>query len=320
MKTALRSIGVFLAVAVPLFGQGASYSGMGRNYGRSMVITKQGIAATSHALASQAAAQILARGGSAADAAIAANAVLSVVEPMKCGLGGDLFAMYWEAASGKLTGLNASGPAPKALTPEFLAAQGVKTMPQSGIHSFTVPGVIDGWWKISQRFGKLPWKDLFAPAIAYAEQGFPVTEIIAEIWNVGENLKKIRAFPESGRVYLPDALERKYPDANRHPGWQYLFPAATRSIDPRSGREQRHHDGEANLQRAVKAAVRDAGIVKPGSCHTFRHSFATHLLENGSDIRTVQELLGHADVRTTMVYTHVLNAGPLGVRSPLDVV
>ena len=207
MKTVLRRLVVLLAVGVPLFAQGPAYTGMGRSYGRSMVISKQGIAATSHALASQAAAQILARGGSAADAAIAANAMLSVVEPMKCGLGGDLFAIYWEAGSGKLTGLNASGPAPKALTPEFLAAKGVKTMPQSGIHSFTVPGAIDGWWKMSQRYGKLPWKDLFAPAIAYAEQGFPVTEIIAEIWNVGENLKKIRQFPESVRVYLPNGKQ-----------------------------------------------------------------------------------------------------------------
>ena len=203
MKTAAGWLGVFLAALSPLIGQGASYSGLGRNYGRSMVIAKQGIAATSHALASQAAAQILARGGTAADAAIAANLVLSVVEPMKCGLGGDLFAMYWTSADGKLTGLNASGPAPKALTPEFLAAQGAKTMPQSGIHSFTVPGAIDGWWKIHERFGRLPWKDLFAPAIAYAEQGFPVTEIIAEIWLGQENLKKIRAFPESVRVFLP---------------------------------------------------------------------------------------------------------------------
>ncbi len=217
MKTARRCIGVFLAAVGPLFGQGASYSGMGRSYGRSMVITKQGIAATSQALASQAAAQMLAHGGSAADAAIAANAMLSVVEPMKCGLGGDLFAMYWTAADGKLTGLNASGPAPKALTPEFLAAKGVKSMPQSGIHSFTVPGAIDGWWKAHERFGKLPWKDLFAPAIAYAEQGFPVTEIIAEIWNETGNLKKIRAFPETVRVYLPGGKPLHEGDVFKNP-------------------------------------------------------------------------------------------------------
>jgi gamma-glutamyltranspeptidase/glutathione hydrolase len=217
MKTALRWFGFIFAAVAPLFGQGAAYRGMGRSYGRSMVITQQGIAATSQALASQAAAQILAHGGSAADAAIAANAVLAVVEPMKCGLGGDLFAMYWTAADGKLTGLNASGPAPRALSPEFLAAKGIKTMPQSGIHSFTVPGAVDGWWKIHQRFGRLPWKDLFAPAIAYAEQGFPVTEIIAEIWNVAGNLKKIRQFPESVRVYLPGGTQPREGDLFKNP-------------------------------------------------------------------------------------------------------
>jgi integron integrase len=121
-----------------------------------------------------------------------------------------------------------------------------------------------------------------------------------------------------GAVYLPYALARKFPGAARDPGWQFLFPASRRSIDPRAGVERRHHADESGLQRAVKAAIAGAGIVKRASCHTFRHSFATHLLEDGYDIRTVQELLGHVDVRTTMVYTHVLNRGGLAVRSPLD--
>jgi integron integrase len=121
-----------------------------------------------------------------------------------------------------------------------------------------------------------------------------------------------------GRVYLPFALERKYPNAARELIWQYLFPAAKPSIDPRSGEMRRHHISGKNLQNAVKMAVRAAGIRKPASCHTFRHSFATHLLENGYDIRTVQELLGHKNVATTMVYTHVLNRPGLNIRSPLD--
>jgi integron integrase len=121
-----------------------------------------------------------------------------------------------------------------------------------------------------------------------------------------------------GRVSMPHALERKYPGADRAPGWQWVFPAPNRSTDPRSGVVRRHHRVESALQRAVKAAVRRAGLVKPASCHTLRHSFATHLLEAGHDIRTVQELLGHQDVATTMIYTHVLQSGPLGVRSPID--
>ncbi|MBX7224220.1 MAG: integron integrase [Blastocatellia bacterium] len=121
-----------------------------------------------------------------------------------------------------------------------------------------------------------------------------------------------------GAVWLPDALARKYPQANREWGWQYVFPARELSRDPRSGELRRHHLHEAFLQRAVKTAMVQAGIDKNGSCHSLRHSFATHLLENGYDIRTVQELLGHSDVRTTMIYTHVLNRGGKAVRSPLD--
>lgn len=121
-----------------------------------------------------------------------------------------------------------------------------------------------------------------------------------------------------GEVWLPDALSRKYPSAAKEFGWQYLFPSMKLAIDPRTGETRRHHLHESVLQKAVKKAARDAGIVKRVSCHTLRHSFATHLLKSGYDIRTVQELLGHSDVSTTMIYTHVLNRGGAAVKSPLD--
>jgi len=195
----------------------------GRDYGRSMVISRNGIAATSQVAASQSAAQILARGGSAVDAAIAANAVLAVLEPMKCGLGGDLFVLHWEAATGKLTGLNASGPAPRALSPAYLAAKGFDTMPQEGIHSVTVPGAVEGWGRIHARFGKLDWRTLFRDAIASAGEGFPVPEMVAETWAEPAIFTKIHLNSESVRIFLPDGKPPREGDLFRNLDMAHAF-------------------------------------------------------------------------------------------------
>ena len=140
-----------------------------------------------------------------------------------------------------------------------------------------------------------------------------------------EHLVRIKALHEDflrrgyGDVELPYALIRKYPNAGREWAWQYVFPARNISTDPRTGARRRHHIHESVLQRAVKRAVRLSGIAKPVGCHTCRHCFATHLLESGTDIRTVQELLGHKDVKTTMIYTHVMQKPGINVQSPLDI-
>jgi len=180
-----------------------------------MVITDRGIVATSQTLASQAGAQVLARGGSAMDAAIAANAALGVVEPESNGIGGDLFAIYWDARTGKLTGINASGWAPTGLTIDFLKSHGDTAMPQEGIHSVTVPGCVDGWEKLHKRFGKLPWSDLFQPAIYFADHGYPVTEMIGEAWKMEE--AKLGKDENARHVFLRDGHAPKIGEVFRDP-------------------------------------------------------------------------------------------------------
>ena len=171
------NISIRIAAAVLLLAASMS----ARDNARSMVVTRYGIVATSHVQASVAGAKILERGGSAVDAAIAANAVLGVTEPMMNGMGGDLFAIYWEAKTGKLYGLNASGWAPRGLTIAHIKAQDATAMPAEGIDSVTVPGAVAGWRALHQRFGKMAWKDLFQPAISYADDGYPVPELIASL-------------------------------------------------------------------------------------------------------------------------------------------
>src|SRR6266436_6778398 len=192
---ALSLFVAFFMVQIPAIPQS-------RTHARSMVISTGGIVATSQPLASQAGAQVLARGGSAVDAAIAANAVLAVTEPMMNGIGGDLFAIYWEAKTGKLYGLNSSGWAPRGLTVEHLKSKGITSMPEAGIDTVTVPGAVAGWNALQARFGKLAWKEIFQPAIYYADHGYPVPELIHAFW--AEAVPTISADSESRRVYLPN--------------------------------------------------------------------------------------------------------------------
>src|SRR4051795_11902141 len=193
----MRACFLLLLLSVPIIAFAQD-----RSYGRSMVVTPYGIVATSHAQASVAGAQILARGGSAVDAAIAANAVLGVTEPMMNGIGGDLFAIYWDAKSGKLYGLNSSGWAPQGLTLAHVKAKEATSMPYRGIDAVTVPGAVAGWNALHGRFGHLPWQDLFQSAIFYAEQGNAVPELIHGFWNAAP--EALANDPEGQRVYLPD--------------------------------------------------------------------------------------------------------------------
>src|ERR1039458_1785995 len=206
------NISIRIAVALLLT---SSMSARDRSNARSMVVTRYGIVATSHVQASVAGAQILARGGSAVDAAIAANAVLGVTEPMMNGMGGDLFAIYWEAKTGKLYGLNSSGWSPQGLTIEHLKAKGAVSMLDSVVDTITVPGAVAGWDVLHERFGRLPWKELFQSAIFYAEQGYPIPEIIHAYWETSPDW--IKGDPESRRVFLPHGKPPELGEVFRNP-------------------------------------------------------------------------------------------------------
>jgi len=192
-----------------------SASAQDRSNARSMVISKYGIVATSYVQASQAGAEVLRQGGSAVDAAIAANAVLGVEEPMMNGMGGDLFAIYFDAKSGKLYGLNSSGWAPKGLTIEHMKARDVHQMPLRSIDAVTVPGAVAGWNALHEKFGKLPWKDLFRSAIFYADQGYAVPELVHEFWSGAPQI--FANDPEGQRVYLPNGKPPSVGEVFRNP-------------------------------------------------------------------------------------------------------
>jgi gamma-glutamyltranspeptidase/glutathione hydrolase len=197
-----RRCGEAILVLWVLFGLGPGRLGQAqdRSQARSMIMTRYGIVAAEQPLACQIGTRILAQGGNAVDAAVAVNAALGVFAPMANGMGGDLFAIVYEAKTGKLYGLNASGWSPAGLTPEFLKRKGVDKMPQSGIDSVTVPGAVDGWDKLLRRFGRKSLSDALAPAIHYAEEGFPVTEIFSSYWVASE--QKLRRDTNAAGTFL----------------------------------------------------------------------------------------------------------------------
>src|SRR5262249_766542 len=195
--------------------------GQDRSQARSMVITRYGIVATEQPLASQIGATILAQGGTAVDAAVAANAALGVFAPMANGIGGDLFALVYEARTSQLYELNASGWSPAGLTPDQLTKRGISEMPQSGIHSVTVPGAVDGWEKLLKRFGRKSLAEVLAPSIRYAEEGFPVTEIFSSYW-VGSE-KRLRKDTNAAATFLPQGHAPRPGEIFRNPdlAWSY---------------------------------------------------------------------------------------------------
>ncbi len=220
-----------------------------RTQTRSMVMTRYGIVATEHPLASQIGARILAEGGNAIDAAVAANAAMGVFAPMANGMGGDMFAIVYEARTGKLYGLNASGWAPAGLTPEFLRAKGLKQMPQSGINAVTVPGVVDGWDKLLRRFGRKQLAQVLAPAIRYAEEGYPVTEIFSSYWVASE--RKLRQNDCAARTFLLDGRAPRPGEMFRNPDLAWSLRQVARH-----GRKA-FYDGE--IAKRILATTKQLG-------------------------------------------------------------
>ncbi len=244
-----------LALAWPAASPGAV---SGRVQGRSVVMARQGIVATEQPLASQAGAAILAQGGNAIDAIVAANAVMGVVSPGMNGIGGDLFAIVYEAKSGRIFGLNASGWSPAGLTQEFFRAKGIAVMPQHGIQAVTVPGCVDGWEKLLTRFGRKKFPEVLAAAIAHAEEGFPVTDHVA--WSASSSL---RSDPNAARTFLPGGRAPKVGEVFRNPDLAW----ALRQISAQGSRA--YYAGEM-ARRLVATSQRLGGTMSAADLADYR--------------------------------------------------
>jgi gamma-glutamyltranspeptidase/glutathione hydrolase len=273
-----------------------------RSQSRSMVISKYGIVAAEHPLTSQAAAHILARGGHAVDAAIAANAMMGLVAPMSNGIGGDLFAIVYDAKSGKLYGLNASGWAASGLTIELLKSKNLTSMPQRGIYSMTVPGAVDGWDKLRQRFGRLKWADVLAPAIRYAEEGFPVTEQVSRLWAANERL--LRNNENATRTYLPGGHPLAVGELFRNPdlAWSYKQIAAR-------GRDA-FYKGEI-ARRILDYSKRQGGTMTEADLAEFSSEWVEPI---STDYRgwTVYELPPNGQGIAALMMLNIMETFPLG--------
>ncbi|MFL5312395.1 MAG: gamma-glutamyltransferase family protein, partial [Myxococcales bacterium] len=244
--------------------------------GRSVVHAMHGMVATSQPLAVQVGIDVLRRGGNAVDAAIAANAVLGVVEPLSCGIGGDLFAMVWEARSGKLFGLNASGRSPHRASLDEMRARGFTELPAGGPLSWSVPGAVDGWEALRARFGSRPLAELLEPAIAIAEEGFPVSEVIAGMWQASEPV--LAAYPDSARTYLPAGRAPRPGEIFRNPSL-----AATYRELARGGRDAFYRGRIARDLVAFSQA--SGGLLAPDD---LAETSAAWVDPVGSDYRGVQ--------------------------------
>ena len=279
-----------------------------RSQARSLVASTQGIVASEHPLASQAGATVLAAGGHAVDAAIAANAVMGVVCPMMCGIGGDLFAIVSEQ-NGGLHGVNGSGWAPARLTPEFLESRGTGSMPQSGVHSITVPGAVAGWALLLGRFGRMPLAKILAPAIALAEDGFPVAEITAEEWRNRETF--LREDPDAVRAFLPADHPLTLGEIFRNPdlAWSYR-EIAEHGPDG-------FYRGEL-ARRLITAFERRGGVMAPADLAEFQAEWAGPISTNyrGWD---VFELPPNGAGIAALMMLNILEGLPMGEYGPNSV-
>jgi gamma-glutamyltranspeptidase / glutathione hydrolase len=279
-----------------------------RSQARSMVVSRLGIVAAEQPLASQAGATILAEGGSAADAVIATNAVMGVIQPMMNGIGGDLFAIEWDAKSGKLTGLNASGWAPDKLTTSYLHEKGYSRVPELGILSVTVPGCVEGWWQLHQKFGRLPWAKLFEPAIYYASHGFPVPEWDSNYWKQFEAL--LTHDQEAERVFLPGGNPPKL-------GQVFHNPAYARALELIASEGESAFYRGAIAQAILKTSDELGGVISAADLSHYQAEWVNPISTKYHGWR-IYELPPNGQGMAALEILNIMDQFPLSSYGPLS--